>query len=95
MNGISRLNFRPQQPLYSSMQKPKSLGFGAKYIDGDGNIFDLGRPEDKPRQKAAKNNAGKPEPLSFEEQVLANQQKMLTLLQNIDRKTKSLLFGPG
>ena len=94
MNGISRLNFRPQQPLSLPPQNPKSLGFGAIYIDGDGSMYDLGRPEDKTRQKAAKNNAGKAKPLSFEEQVLTNQQQMLALLKDIHKIAKAKTFRP-
>ena len=84
MNGISRINFKPHQPLYLSSQDSKPLGFGASYHEDENgaSIYE---------GVSSKNNAGNPEPLSFEKQVLANQQKMLTLLQNIDiNTTKSL-----
>jgi len=80
MNGISSINCRTQQTSYSSQQKTKALGFGYQEAYYDEPPFELGTDKLK--------NAGLDANARFKNQVLANQQKMLGLLEEIKTNTK-------
>lgn len=84
MNGISSVSFGTQQASCLHPQKTKSLGFGY----GSGGSRQPTISEDDYDDVIKKHQPSTPSTPSFEDQVLANQQKMIKMLAVIKSNTR-------